>query len=86
VKLYQKGKTPDSSTRALWEFYQRSHLVANQDELAREMMNLNLALRIIVIHTSKGSLACRKILGRAEGFTSPPKEGVLRICIALGRV
>jgi hypothetical protein len=37
-------------------------------------------------HTSKGSLTCRKILGHgASGFNSPPKEGVLRNFIALGR-
>jgi hypothetical protein len=45
---------------------------------------MNLALQSIFIHTSKGSLTCRKILRHgAEGFTSPPKEGVLGIVIAL---
>jgi hypothetical protein len=39
-----------------------------------------------LIHTSKGYLACRKILVHwADGFISLPKEGVLRICIALER-
>jgi hypothetical protein len=35
------------------------------------------------VHTSKGSLTCCNILNGADGFTSPPKEGVLRIFIAL---
>jgi hypothetical protein len=35
-------------------------------------------------HTPQGFLTCRKILRhRSDGFTSPPKEGVLRIFIAL---
>jgi hypothetical protein len=33
-------------------------------------------------HISKGSLTCRKILRhRADGFTNPPKEGVLQISV-----
>jgi hypothetical protein len=53
-----------------------------QEELAKEIMNL--ALRSIFIHTSKGCLTCRKILQHgADGFTSPPKKGLLRIFIAL---
>jgi hypothetical protein len=28
-----EGGTPDSFTRALWQFYQQSHLVANQENL-----------------------------------------------------
>jgi hypothetical protein len=46
--------------------------------------NENLALRIIFVHTCKWFLTCLKILWNgADGFTSPPKEGVLRIFIAL---
>jgi hypothetical protein len=29
-------ETPDLSTRALWQSYQQSHLVAKQEELAKE--------------------------------------------------
>jgi hypothetical protein len=37
-----------------------------------------------MFHISKGSLTCRKILRRGtDGFTSPQKESVLRIFIAL---
>jgi hypothetical protein len=36
------GKTPDSSTTALWQSYQQSHLVAKQEELSKEIMNLAL--------------------------------------------
>jgi hypothetical protein len=54
-----------------------SHLVAKQEELAKEM---NLALRSIFARSSKGSLTCRKILRyETDGFTSPPKEDLLRI-------
>jgi hypothetical protein len=46
--------------------------------------DMNLALRNVFVHTSRGSPACSKMLRHeADGFTSPPKEGVLRICIAL---
>jgi hypothetical protein len=37
-----------------------------------------------LFHTRQDSLTCCKILRHgASGFTSPPKEGVLWICIAL---
>jgi hypothetical protein len=36
VKWCQQGKTPDSSTRPLWQSYQQSYLVARQEELAKE--------------------------------------------------
>jgi hypothetical protein len=56
-------------------------VVAKQEEMAEEMMNL--ALRCTFVHTSKGFSAGRKILRHgADGFTSPPKEGVLWIFIA----
>jgi hypothetical protein len=29
---YRQGKTPDSFSRALWQFYQPSRLVANHEE------------------------------------------------------
>jgi hypothetical protein len=45
---------------------------------------MNLSLRSIFIHTLKGCLKCRKILRHgADGYTSPPKEGVLRILLPL---
>jgi hypothetical protein len=42
---------------------------------------MNLAVRSCFVDTLKGFLTCdRKILRhRADGFTSPPKEGVLQI-------
>jgi hypothetical protein len=46
--------------------------------------NENLALRSVSVHTCKWFPTCRKILEhRASSFTSPPKESVLRIFIAL---
>jgi hypothetical protein len=38
------GKTPDSSTRDLWKSYQQNHLVANEEERAKEMMNLSFKI------------------------------------------
>jgi hypothetical protein len=53
--------------------------------MAKEIMNL--AFQSIFVHTSKGFLACCKILRHgASGLASCPKEGVLRIFIAPGRV
>jgi hypothetical protein len=45
------GKIPDSSTRALWQSYHHSHLVANQKELGER--NDKFGLRNIFVHTSK---------------------------------
>jgi hypothetical protein len=45
---------------------------------------MNLALQNIFVHTWKGSLTFYKILRHGTNlFTSPPKEGVLRIFIVL---
>jgi hypothetical protein len=45
---------------------------------------MNLDLGSIFVHASKGSLTCRKVSRcGTDGFTSSPKEGVLRIFIAL---
>jgi hypothetical protein len=45
-------------------FVQQSHLAENQEELAREIMNL--VLQSIFTHTSNGSLICCKILGHGS--------------------
>jgi hypothetical protein len=76
---FRLGITPDSSTRALWQSYQQRHLgqVGGMDEGVR-------ILPIQYLKYLKGSLTFRKILRHGtSGFTSHPKEGVLRICIAL---
>jgi hypothetical protein len=57
---------------------------SKQEERTKGMMNL--ALWSIFVHTCKLFFACRKILRHGssyEYFTSPLKEGVLRIFIAL---
>jgi hypothetical protein len=59
-----------------------SHIVAKQEEQAKEIMNL--ALGSIFVHTSKRFLTCCKILRHgADGFASTLNEGVLRIFMAL---
>jgi hypothetical protein len=73
------GTTPDSPTRALWQSYQQRHMgqVGGMDEGVR-------ILPISIWNTSKDLLTCSKILRHGtSGFTSHPKEGVLRIFIAL---
>jgi hypothetical protein len=44
----------------------RSHLVAKQEELTKEITNF--VLRNIFVHTSKGSLTCRNILRHAASL------------------
>jgi hypothetical protein len=80
-EIISAGKTPDSSTTALRQSYQQSHLVAKQEDLGEG--NKDLAARSIFVHTSNGFLTFHKILRHeADGFTSPPKEVVLRIFMA----
>jgi hypothetical protein len=73
------GMTPDSSTRALWQSHQQRHL--------REVGEMEERVRILPIQYLKylkGPLTCRKILRHeTSGFISHPKDGVLRIFIAL---
>jgi hypothetical protein len=56
--MYCQGKTLDSSTRVFWQSYQHSHLVARQEEVAKEMMNF--ALRISLSYF-EGFLTCSEI-------------------------
>jgi hypothetical protein len=41
-EIISTGETLDSSTTALWQSYQKSHLAAKQEELVKEMMNFAL--------------------------------------------
>jgi hypothetical protein len=71
--------TPDLSTKARWQSYLQRRLeqVGGMDE----------GMRVLLIHYFlyiNGSFTCRKILQHGtSGFTSHPKEGVLRIFITL---
>jgi hypothetical protein len=71
------GIPPDLSTRARWQSYQQRHLerVGGMDD-GWEYMYIWYMIRT-------GYFTCRKILWHGTGFTSHPKEGVLRIFIAL---
>jgi hypothetical protein len=42
-------KTPTLSTRALWQFYQQSHLEAQQEELAKEIMNFTFEISLFIL-------------------------------------
>jgi hypothetical protein len=77
--MMMAGKTPDSSTRALWKSYQQRHLGASRRNGRRSESFAHQCVRYI-----NGSLRCRKmLLLGAFGFTSHQKEGVLRIFISL---
>jgi hypothetical protein len=79
--MISTGETPDSSTRALWESYQQS---ASNKTGETDDVNYESWLMKYLFHALKGSLICRKNLSHGvDGFTSPLKEGVLRIFIAL---
>jgi hypothetical protein len=49
--MISTGETSISSTRAVWQSYQSSHLVADQEELGE--VNDELGLRNIFVKTSK---------------------------------
>jgi hypothetical protein len=67
---------------AVWQSLQQSQLVANREEHGER--DDEFSIRGIFVHTSKLFLrAVRTNVMRTDGFTSPPKEGALRILIAL---
>jgi hypothetical protein len=73
------GITPDLSTRARWQSYQQRHLerVGWMDEGVR-------ILCFQYLWYVNGSFTCRNVLRHGtSGFSSHPKEDVLRIFIAL---
>jgi pyridoxine/pyridoxamine 5'-phosphate oxidase len=71
VELYRQEENPDSSTRAVWQSYQQSHVVAKHEALEKKIMNFATKY---LFHTSKRYLTCRKFLRHeAEGITSPSK-------------
>jgi hypothetical protein len=75
----QPGKTPDSSTRALWQSYQQSHLVKSVRNGRRSENFVYLYLKYL-----KGSITCHQILRYGDsGFASHSNEGVLWNFIAL---
>jgi hypothetical protein len=79
--MISTGEAPNSATRDLWQFYLQSHLVENQEKLAKKVMNL--ALRSISF-IFRSFLICRKIFQQgADNFTSSPKEGILQTFVAL---
>jgi hypothetical protein len=70
--------TPDSSTRALWHFYQQRHLDQGMTKECEFCLSIGYPKYLV------GSLTCRKILRNGtSSITSHRKEGVLRISITL---
>jgi hypothetical protein len=49
VNWYWQRKTPDSSTRAVCQFCQQSHLVANQDNVEKELLNFASKVFLILV-------------------------------------
>jgi hypothetical protein len=79
VMMIRLGKTPNSSTRALWQSYQKRNLGASRRNGRRSENFAYQHLRYV-----NGTLKCSKTLRYgASGFTFLPKEGVLRMFIAL---
>jgi hypothetical protein len=77
-----QSKTPDSSTTALNPT--SSHLVASRRNGWREWRIWPCEVFLFIPEID---VTCRKILWHgASGFTYPPKEGGLKIFIALGRL
>jgi hypothetical protein len=77
VEWCRQGKHPDSSIGALWQSYQQSSC-CKAGKTGKG--NDKFCLTKYLFRISKGSLTCRKILRHgADGFTSAPKKGVLRI-------
>jgi hypothetical protein len=76
------GETPDSSTRALWQCYQQSHIVANKDELGEGNDEFGQT-KYFCSYFQVIFISSKILRHRTDGFTSPPKEVVLRIFIAL---
>jgi hypothetical protein len=73
------GITPDSSTRALLQSYQQIYMGESRRNGERSGNFAYQYLKYL-----KGFLTCRKTLQHGvSGFTSHPKEGVLRNFIAL---
>jgi hypothetical protein len=86
VWWYRLELTPNSSTRAFWQPPVLSGGPASRDisGASRRMDEANKNLVYPSPRDFKRSLTCRKMLWHVtSGFTSHPKEGVLRIFIAL---
>jgi hypothetical protein len=79
-KMTSTGETPDYSTKGLWKSYHQSHLVANHEELAKDMP-YEVPLSYFDVLNTPSHLST---WGRRLYF--PPKEGVLRIAITLSRI
>jgi hypothetical protein len=77
----RRRKTPDSSTRALRQSYHQSYsVVSRRNGEGNDEFGL---AKYFCLH-SQVIFTCHKVLRHgANGFTSPPKEGVLRIFTAL---
>jgi hypothetical protein len=83
VEWYRQGKTPDSSTRALWQSYRQS---SNSKAGGTDKIIYELCLTKYLFHVSERSLTCRKILRHgADCFTYLLMEGVLRLFISLNK-
>jgi hypothetical protein len=81
VEWTRQRKTLDSSIRAFWQSYQQSHPVAGRRN-GRIKLWIWPCEVFLFIHAYY-FFASHKILHGTDGFTSRPKEGVLRIFITL---
>jgi hypothetical protein len=81
VEWCRQRKIPDSFTGALWQSYQQSS-GSKQAEWAKGLRIRSCEVFLLIL--ASGFFTCRKFSRHgASGFTSLPKERVLRIFIAL---
>jgi hypothetical protein len=78
VMVMPAGKTPNSCTTALWQCYQQRHLESSRRNGRRCQNFAYQYLKYL-----EGFLTCKILRHGTSGFTSYPKEGVLRIFIEL---
>jgi hypothetical protein len=84
--IYEHGELwwDDIDGESSWLIHQSSLAILPAEfSSIKSRENYEFSLRSIFVHTSKWFFTCRKILRHeADGFASPPKDGVLRIFIA----
>jgi hypothetical protein len=73
---------PDSSTRALWQSYQQSHLETSRRNMWKEWWNFPCEVFLFIL--ASDFVTCCKISTWSRRFYSPPKECLLRIFFAFG--
>jgi hypothetical protein len=51
VEWYGQEKTPDSSVKSLWQSYQQNRLIANKNNLEKEMMTVAFKTYLFILRS-----------------------------------